>query len=275
MGVPLVSGRDAMGMIALANKEGGYDSVDQKAVESLGVAIVEALRSKRAEKHIHSLSQQLIVAHEDERQMISRELHDRVAQDLSTLKIGMDSLYDHEPSLSPKGRKTVSENSKILQKAIESVRDLSYDLHPPGLDDMGVIEALSMYCKEFSEKNGMTINFKPVGMTSFLLDAQTAVNLYRLVQEGLNNIFKHAASSQATVKLMGTYPNIILRIEDNGKGFEVQKRAREADAEKRMGLRSMAERVALMQGKMRIQSQSMKGTRVFIKFPYREKPHGS
>jgi signal transduction histidine kinase len=97
------------------------------------------------------------------------------------------------------------------------------------------------------------------------------MNLYRLVQEGLNNIRRHAAASQATVKLVGTYPNIILRIEDDGKGFDVAERARAADSEKRMGLRSMAERVRLIQGELQIRSQPRKGTRIFIKFPYQEK----
>ncbi len=230
---------------------------------------------KQAEKKIHTLSQQLIQAQEAERQMISRELHDRVAQDLSTLKIGIDSFVDDEPSLSSKVRKAVSEYSEILRKSISFVRDLSYDLHPPGLAEMGLIRTLAGYCEEFAEKSRVTVNFEPIGMRSFCLDTHTAVNLYRLVQEGLNNIRKHAHASQAIVKLVGTYPHIILGIEDNGRGFDVEERAAAADRQKRMGLRSMAERVALMQGEMRIHSQPMKGTRIFIKFPYPEKKHGS
>jgi signal transduction histidine kinase len=100
------------------------------------------------------------------------------------------------------------------------------------------------------------------------------MNLYRLIQEGLNNIRKHAAASRATVRLVGAYPNIILRIEDDGKGFNVEERARTADSEKRMGLRSMAERVSLMQGEMTIEAQPLKGTRIIIKFPFQEKKHG-
>lgn len=243
------------------------------------VSVIEHIRDiterKQAEIQIRTLSQQLIQSQESERQMISRELHDRVMQDLSSIKIGIDTLVDQEPSLSPEVRKNVLGYSQILQKAIGSVRDLSYDLHPPGLDDMGLVPALSMYCDEFAEKSGVKVNLEPIGMSNFSLDCDTELNLYRLIQEGLNNIRKHAHAGQASVKLVGTYPNIILRIEDNGRGFDLQERMRTVDRQRRMGLRSMAERVSLMQGKMTIQSQPMKGTHIFIKIPYQEKKHGS
>ena len=93
--------------------------------------------------------------------------------------------------------------------------------------------------------------------------------LYRLAQEGLNNIRKHADAEQATVTLVGSFPNIILRIEDNGKGFDVKARELALCNEKRMGLRSMKERVNLLGGQMTIQSRLMQGTKVFIKIPYK------
>ncbi|MGD8521044.1 MAG: PAS domain S-box protein [Desulfobacterales bacterium] len=230
---------------------------------------------RQAEKLIINLSHELIKAQESERQMISRELHDRIAQDLSTLLIGLDTLSDHRPNVIPEVRKKALELSEILKGTIGSVRDLSYELHPPGLDDMGLIQALSMYCDEFAGKSGLKVDFQAIGMSDLGLDFDTEMNLYRLIQEGLNNIRKHAAAKNATVKLIGTYPNIILRIEDDGKGFDIEERTRTADREKRMGLRSMNERVGLIQGEMQIKSQPMKGTRIFIKFPYQEKKHGS
>ena len=230
---------------------------------------------KQAEEQIRSLSRQLIKAQEDERQMISRELHDRVAQDLSTLKIGLDTLYHNEQTVSPDVQKKILEFSKIIQNPIRAVRDLSYELHLPGLNGMGLIPALSMYCEEFAEKSGLKVDFLATGVSALRLNFDTEMNLYRLIQEGLNNIRKHAAASLATVKLVGAYPNIILRIEDDGKGFDLEERARTADSEKRMGLRSMAERVSLMQGEMTIQSQPMKGTQIIIKFPFQENKRGS
>jgi signal transduction histidine kinase len=226
---------------------------------------------KQANKQIRILSQQLLKAQEDERQMISRELHDRVAQDLSTLLIGLNTISDPQPNEIPTVREKALELSEILHGTIGSVRNLSYDLRLPGLEGMGLIPALSMYCEEFAQTSGLKVDFQATGMSALKLDFDTEMNLYRLIQEGLNNIRKHAAADEAIVKLIGTYPNIILRIEDDGKGFDVESRARTIDSEKRMGLRSMAERVSLIQGEMSIQSQARKGTRILIKFPYQEK----
>ena len=226
---------------------------------------------KQANKQIRILSQQLLKAQEDERQMISRELHDRVAQDLSTLLIGLNTISDPQPNEIPTVREKALELSEILHGTIGSVRNLSYDLRLPGLEGMGLIPALSMYCEEFAQTSGLKVDFQATGMSALKLDFDTEMNLYRLIQEGLNNIRKHAAADEAIVKLIGTYPNIILRIEDDGKGFDVESRARTIDGEKRMGLRSMAERVSLIQGEMSIQSQARKGTRILIKFPYQEK----
>jgi signal transduction histidine kinase len=239
------------------------------------VAVIEHHRDicdqRQAEEQIRSLSHQLLQAQESERQMISRELHDRIAQDLSSVKIGLDTLFDHQPNIAPEVRSKALQFSELLKGTIGSVRDLSYELRLPGLDGMGLCPALSMYCEEFAQKSGLKVDFRATGMTALKLDFDTKMNLYRLIQEGLNNIHKHAAASQATVKLVGTHPNIILRIEDDGKGFDVVERARTANSEKRMGLRSMAERSRLIQGEMTIQSQSMKGTQILIKFPYQEK----
>ena len=120
----------------------------------------------------------------------------------------------------------------------------------------------------------MKVDFQSAGMKNVRLDSDTEINLYRLIQEGLNNIRKHAGASRATIKLLGASPNIILRIEDEGKGFDMEARIRTQDGEKRMGLRSMAERVSLLQGKMTIQSRPLEGTQIIIKFPYQEKKHG-
>jgi PAS domain S-box-containing protein len=233
-------------------------------------AMVDITARKASEERIHELSQQLMLAQEDERQMISRELHDSVAQDLSSLLIGLNIFSDQKFNAIPEASKIALELSEILQGTIETVRDLSYELRLPGLDDIGLIPALSMYCQEFAEKSVLKVDFQATGMSDLRLDVNAEMNLYRLIQEGLNNIRKHAAANQATVKLIGTYPNIILRIEDDGKGFDVAERARLSGSEKRMGLRSMAERVDLIQGKMTIQSQPGEGTLIFIKFPYQE-----
>jgi len=224
---------------------------------------------KRAELHIRNLSQQLINAQENERQMISYELHDRVAQDLSFSKIECEMLLKNQPGLESHVKKKLLEISNNLQGAINTVRDISYDLRPPVLADMGIAEALKIYCEEFSKKNGVEIDFQSAGLQSFHLNSNIEIHLYRLVQEGLNNIRKHANAAQVNIMLMGASPNIILTIEDNGQGFDVKTRELALGNEKRMGLRSMKERVNLLGGQITINSRSMQGTKILIKIPFK------
>jgi two-component system NarL family sensor kinase len=133
---------------------------------------------------------------------------------------------------------------------------------------MGLLKALEIYCEEFSSQFGKNVDFQSAGLNLFNLNSDTEIHLYRLIQEGLNNIRKHADSDKAIVRLLGVFPNIILRIEDTGKGFDVKARELASGDEKRMGLRSMKERVNLLGGQMTIQSNPMQGTKIYIKIPF-------
>jgi signal transduction histidine kinase len=223
---------------------------------------------KRSETQIRTLTRKLMTTQEDERRMISRELHDRVGQDLSGIKITLETLFDSQPAAVPEIRKKVAQLSRLLDRTIFTVRDLAYDLRPPGLDEMGIVQALAMFCDDFSEKTRIRTEYHSVGIEKMKLDFNTQINLYRMIQEGLNNIHKHAEASRAVVKLTAAFPHILLRIEDNGKGFDVEKRAREIDSGKRMGLRSLQERTHLLGGVMIVSSKPAKGTKILIKLPY-------
>ena len=222
---------------------------------------------KQAEERIHSLSRQLMKAQETERRRLSRELHDLVGQDLSALKIGIDTLFDDQTEALPAMRQRVAKLSKIAYGAIMAVRDLAYALRPIGLDQLGLAQTALRHCEDFSAKTGVKVDFFAAGMEDLRLDSDIEIALYRLIQEGLNNVKKHADATDATIRLVASFPNIILRIEDNGKGFDAEKRLASAINEKRMGLRSMEERVALLGGKMRIESRPMQGTKIFIEAP--------
>jgi signal transduction histidine kinase len=225
---------------------------------------------KRAEQQINMLTHELMRTQESERQRISRDLHDHVAQELSAVKIGFETLFDHQPSIAPEIKQRVSEMTKTLQETIKSVRDVSYDLRPPALDEMGLVETIAQYCNDFSENNKMNIDFHSAGMKKLKLNFDTEINLYRLVQESLTNIKKHANADQVTIRLVKAFPNIILRIEDNGKGFNVQKRMATLTEEKRMGIRSMEQRAKLLHGEMEIQSRPLLGTKISITLPYKD-----
>ena len=228
----------------------------------------------QAEKKIRALNQQLIKAQENERNRIAGYLHDHVAQDLSSLKIGLETLFDSQGEVPPEIGGKIGELSKILQESITAVRDLSYDLHPPGMDQLGLVRTVNQFCEDFSEKNNISVDFYTAGMKDLKLDFDTEINIYRLIQEGLNNIKKHAKAGHAVIRLVASSPNIILRIEDNGRGFDVERRLARSFKEKRLGLSSMEERVSLLAGTMTIKSQPSKGTRIFIEIPCKERADG-
>jgi PAS domain S-box-containing protein len=238
-------------------------------------AVIEMIEDitdrRRTEERIKNLSRRLLKAQEDERHMISRELHDSVAQDLSTVKIALAALLDPSAGAPPGTLQKGAQLTQLLDRSILSVRNLSYGLRPPGLEEFGLLQTLATFCEEFAESTGIDVDFQTAGLKQSSLGAFTEINLYRLVQEGLNNVSKHAGAGRVMVKLVGSHPNIILHIIDDGRGFDVKARERSIDDEKRLGLRSMKERVALLQGSMKIRSHIGKGTSIHIKFPQQEK----
>jgi len=240
------------------------------------IEVVEDISERmKTEEHIQNLSHQILNAQEEERQMISMELHDSVAQDLSTLKISLEMLFDDQSKWPLEKSQKLSQLSKILDRAINSVRNLSYDLRPPGLEEFGLIQTLFTYCEEFSKITGINVAFHSAGLKNAKISPFIAINIYRLIQEGLNNVRKHAEAGQATVRIVGAYPDIIVRIEDNGRGFDMQVWEHNSENKRRMGLRSMRERVKLLQGQMMFKSRPLEGTKIFIKIPFKEDKNGS
>jgi PAS domain S-box-containing protein len=240
---------------------------DKPSVERIAVFARDITELKNAEKHIHSLSQELIKVQERERQRISRDLHDNVAQELATMKITCDTLFP-DPRPFPADVVTkVSGLSRILQGTIMNVRNLAYDLRPPGLDQLGLVRTMTNYCEDFAQRNAIAVDFFSAGLSGLSLSADTEINLYRIVQEALHNVIKHARASQVTIRLIASFPTIILRIEDNGRGFDINERLSEACAEKRMGVRSMEERARLLSGTIEFRSHTRKGTRIKVEIP--------
>ena len=229
----------------------------------------------QAECQIRALSHQLLQAQETEWQRIAYDLHDCIGQDLSALKMDFDACCKSLQAAPAEAGQKMSGLSERLHGAIVAVRDLAYNLRPPLLDEMGLVGALDEYCQECSGKNNLKIELLPVGVDESKLDAATRTSLYRLVQEALSNVARHADASRVFVRLVAAFPNIILRIEDDGKGFDVAARLAEAHHKKRMGILGMRERVALLGGVMEIRSRPMQGTRIFVELPCKGKHHGT
>ncbi len=232
-------------------------------------AHIDITELKEAEQQIKELSRQILSAQEIERQKIARELHDNIAQNLSSSKILLQALFAEEADLSVEAKDKAKHITDTIQSCIKDVRNMSYDLCPPEIDQLGLVKVVAKFCEDFSKREKIKIDFSALGVNEDLLDREININLYRITQEALNNIKNHAEATSVTIKLISSFPEIILRIEDDGKGFNVKSRKAAALSEKRMGLENMKERVRLLRGEIRFQAKKNKGTIILVKIPYK------
>ncbi|WP_339137333.1 MAG: sensor histidine kinase [Candidatus Electrothrix sp. GW3-4] len=248
----------------LAGYHNEFDLKVQERTEELLHANAEL---RKAEEQVHNLSQKLLTVQETERQQISLYLHDNVAQNLSSLKITGESLLQDAAKGSPPSEEERADWAKLLNHCIKTVRELSYNLRPPGLEQIGLASAIADYCRDFSKQTGIFIQFSKAGVDTLDFPFDDAINVYRLVQESLNNIERHAQATKVEIRLIASHPNIILRVEDNGCGFDPEQGVRKALENKRFGLLGMEERVRMMHGTFKIRSAPEQGTKIIIEFP--------
>jgi PAS domain S-box-containing protein len=237
----------------------------------------EAGERRLAEDNIRALSQQLLSAQESERRRISRDLHDDIAQNLTSLKLLSSRLQQRHKISGWDGESDLSDFSRILQDTIDSVRGLSFELLPSVLEQFGLVEAVSQLCHNFvlesAKQSGKAphCDFTSKGVAGLGLDFETQINVYRLIQEGLSNIRKHAKSKSASVDLSATRNTLSIRIADDGVGFDAPAQLNQSLRNRRMGLWSMKSRVEIMQGVMELKTAPGKGSLVRIAIPVKGK----
>jgi len=276
---------------AMARKLGeSYDQLDRKVVartEELSLAnkelrkeIGERLQAEaeqqKAEEQVRGLTQDLLHVQEVERKRIALDLHDNVAQELSAMKVLTEALCTDPAHDADQIRRQMREWVAVLNQCVGTIRELSYNLMPPGLEHLGIKTVLSSYCREFGQKNGLLVEFSSAGMErlSLGLDYDIAINLYRLTQEALNNIKKHAAAGLVRVRLLAAGSRLLLQIEDDGQGCNLEQVRGRAMSNKRLGLLGMEERVKLLGGSLKIHSQPCEGMKIFIEIPWEKTDAG-
>jgi signal transduction histidine kinase len=229
------------------------------------------LERNQAYNALRSASRKLITAQELERRRIARDLHDKVAQDITAAKIAVDTLFDGQKDIPEDLHSRITELSTALATSIQNLRTIAYDLRPPMVDQLGLTNAIYQFSHEFSERCQLNLDFNAAGMEDITFSSDIEINLFRIVQEALANIEKHAHATDITLRLIASHPNVMLRIEDNGNGFNVQDRLLKAVKEKRMGLNNMEERVHLIGGTIGIKSNQGQGTSIVVRFPIQTK----
>jgi PAS domain S-box-containing protein len=226
----------------------------------------EVARSRRAEASRQALLRRLTVAQEEERHRIARELHDQMGQTLTALSLGLKSLEGALPAASPGGR-SLRQLQELAGLMGREVHHLALELRPTALDDLGLQAALLNYVEAWSERSGVEADFHAAGLDGERLPPLLETTLYRIVQEALTNVLKHARASRSCLTLQRTSDQVLLVVEDNGCGFDAEVVWRPAGVVGRLGLVGMKERLALVAGTLTIESSPEAGTTVFARIP--------
>jgi signal transduction histidine kinase len=225
------------------------------------LAHAERARAERDRLRAHLL-ERVISAQEDERKRIARELHDETSQALTSLMVGLRTLVDYCPSLEVKEK--AEELRGVAANTLENVHDLALELRPSVLDDLGLVAAVTRYADEISQRCKVPIDVATHGMDEDRLHPSVETALYRIVQEGLTNVARHARAHSASVLLERRAGRMRVIIEDDGRGFDTQVVLASSH---HLGLYGMQERVELLGGTIAIESQPEAGTSVFIDIP--------
>lgn len=214
------------------------------------------------------LGLKIIKAQEDERQRVARDIHDGPAQLMSNVVLKAEICERMIDVDLEKAREELRNLKKIVRDSLQDVRKIIYNLRPMSLDDLGLVPTLQRYILTFQEDSGISVSFKTRGVCD---DMKSVISLtvFRIVQEAINNIIKHAYSQNVSITLEFNEKGLRLIIYDDGKGFDVEKlKAKTDDMNSGFGLFSMRERVELLGGVFNISSELGKGTRLNISIPF-------
>ena len=220
--------------------------------------VLDVTSRKEAEAALSAMTRKLIEAQEQERARIGRELHDDINQRLAMLSVELEELQ-----LAPSdAQRRVRELRKRLTEISNDVQALSHDLHSSKLAYLGVVAGIRGWCKEFSERERMEVDFR--GNVSSVLPPEAGVCLFRVLQEALHNAAKHSGVKRMEVQLLEDSSEIHLIVRDFGRGFEIDT-AMQGNG---LGLTSMRERVRLVNGTIAIESKPKGGTTIHARVPF-------
>ena len=252
----------------------GHANVDQLAFEDTDPDIYQltkALNSlitqlEASNQQLRILSEQAINAQEEERKRIARSLHDDTGQSLSTLLINLERLEKHIPADKDELVTRLSSIRQMAANSLDGLRSIIYDLRPAILDDLGLLPAIRWYARTNLEEAGIQaeLNF-PDELPS--LPPRLTTTLFRIAQEGVNNIIRHSQARNAVITLGVGENEVYLQIKDDGHGFDPAQDYKEAIRMQQWGLVGIQERIDLVGGKMSITSDPENGTALQVNVP--------
>ncbi|HSB88989.1 MAG TPA: GAF domain-containing protein [Anaerolineales bacterium] len=270
--IPLVARDQVVGVLNVAaDAPREFPAAELHLLSSIGRQIGVAVDNSRLwdqvqrKDHLRGqLLERTLRAQEDERRRIALELHDQVGSALASLGLGLRVLENDLPP----SRATVQQFRSLRDQLDTIARDLhqlAFDLRPAALDRLGLADALEQTVHNFARQNGLAADFQAIGLDGEHLPYEVETALYRIIQEALTNVARHAQATEVGVVLERRSDSVVAVIEDNGRGFDTQEAL--APGAVRLGLFGMQERAALVGGRWDIESSHGKGATIFVEVP--------
>ncbi|HUR47532.1 MAG TPA: sensor histidine kinase [Candidatus Saccharimonadales bacterium] len=225
-------------------------------------------QSNRFQGQLRELSRQILSAQEDERKRISRELHDVIAQTLTGITIRLANLQKDAASNTKGLERNIAQTQELVEHSVHVVHQFARELRPAVLDDLGLIPALHSYLKSFTARTGVRTHLIAFAEVE-KMHTVSLTAMYRLAQEALTNVGRHARATQAWIIIRELDGSVQLEIRDDGKGFQPEHYAH-TSKNKRLGLLGMRERVEMISGKLTIKSNLGTGTTIQAEIPFRK-----
>lgn len=221
-------------------------------------------------KQLLALTGRLTEVQEAERKQLARELHDEMGQALTAISINLAAIQKELPAeCAARVYERLTEASWLAEQTLEQIRELSLNLRPPILDDLGLIPTLRWYIKQYANRVDIKTEFKTNGLEDRLAP-EVETTLYRVIQEALTNVARHAQASIVRLHLQRKQSSVVALIQDNGQGFDVAKILDQEGLPTGTGLLGIRERVTLLGGKFNVRSQPGHGTQLTVAIPWED-----
>ena len=226
----------------------------------------EIAERRQVEAERAALMERIITAQEEQRQRIARELHDSLGQFLTALSVRLSALQVQTAEL-PEISARLADLQRVAAQIDTELDRLTMELRPPALDDIGLVEALASYTLEWTATSGISVDIIPIKLDRARLPPVVEATVYRIVQEALTNVLKHAQASQVSLILERRPDALRVIVEDNGRGFDPEAVVRERTGGRQLGLVGMSERAAFAGGAVTVESAPGKGTSIYLSIP--------
>lgn len=226
----------------------------------------EVHERREAQRAHVNLLRRLVNVQEEERRRISRELHDQCGQELTALNLGLKYL-EQAVANQPEAAARLQSLQQLVTGISQEVHHLALELRPAALDELGLCSAVSNHLQSWSGRTGIAVDFECGSLDATRLPSEVETAIYRTLQEALTNVARHTTSKRVSVILGCRDHEVLAIVEDEGPGFDLESKTREAGANQRLGLLGMRERIEAVGGRLEIESSPDSGTTIFTRVP--------